>query len=280
MGCLGMEYNDYKLSIKEKLIVIAKTIAVAVTISYLFFDSFIALVFIPLIFAILYKKKKLTELQNRKQELTQQFMEALKNVSTALLAGYSVENSWKEAQKEICLLYGKDSYMNKELDEMNRLIAMNIPVENILEKFAERSGVEEISTFAEIFSFAKRSRGNFGQIIETTTYRMWEKFETLREIQVTVASKKMEQRVMNIIPIGMLAYLKFASGEYMSVMYGNAFGIIFMLICLAMYVFVIYLAEKMLDINIQECNGKEKNKANGTTWNTTCCTCILYGKNR
>ena len=47
-----MEYNDYKLSIKEKLIVIAKTIAVAVTISYLFFDSFIALVFIPLIFAI------------------------------------------------------------------------------------------------------------------------------------------------------------------------------------------------------------------------------------
>ena len=245
-----MEYNDYKLSIKEKLIVIAKTIAVAVTISYLFFDSFIALVFIPLIFAILYKKKKLTELQNRKQELTQQFMEALKNVSTALLAGYSVENSWKEAQKEICLLYGKDSYMNKELDEMNRLIAMNIPVENILQKFAERSGVEEISTFAEIFSFAKRSRGNFGQIIETTTYRMWEKFETLREIQVTVASKKMEQRVMNIIPIGMLAYLKFASGEYMSVMYGNAFGIIFMLICLAMYVFVIYLAEKMLDINI------------------------------
>ena len=102
-----MEYNDYKLSIKEKLIVIAKTIAVAVTISYLFFDSFIALVFIPLIFAILYKKKKLTELQNRKQELTQQFMEALKNVSTALLAGYSVENAWKEAQKEIWLLDGK-----------------------------------------------------------------------------------------------------------------------------------------------------------------------------
>lgn len=245
-----MDYKKYKLSVKEKLIVVMQTIIVAFIVSYLFFDSVIALIFIPVIFAIIYKKKKLSGLQNQKTELTKQFMEALKNVSTALLAGYSVENAWKEAQKEVGHLYGKDSYIHKELDEMNRLISMNIPVEEILQKFAERSGVEEINTFAEIFAFAKRSRGNFGQIIETTTYRMWEKFETLREIQVSVASKKMEQNIMNVIPIGMLAYLRIASGDYMSVMYGNAFSVIFMMICLIMYVFVIFLAEKMLDINI------------------------------
>lgn len=245
-----MDYKKYKLSVKEKLIVVMQTIIVAFIVSYLFFDSVIALIFIPVIFAIIYKKKKLSGLQNQKTELTKQFMEALKNVSTALLAGYSVENAWKEAQKEVGHLYGKDSYIHKELDEMNRLISMNIPVEEILQKFAERSGVEEINTFAEIFAFAKRSRGNFGQIIETTTYRMWEKFETLREIQVSVASKKMEQNIMNVIPIGMLAYMRIASGDYMSVMYGNAFGVIFMMICLIMYVFVIFLAEKMLDINI------------------------------
>lgn len=245
-----MDYKKYKLSVKEKLIVVMQTIIVAFIVSYLFFDSVIALIFIPVIFAIIYKKKKLSGLQNQKTELTKQFMEALKNVSTALLAGYSVENAWKEAQKEVGHLYGKDSYIHKELDEMNRLISMNIPVEEILQKFAERSGVEEINTFAEIFAFAKRSRGNFGQIIETTTYRMWEKFETLREIQVSVASKKMEQNIMNVIPIGMLAYMRIASGDYMSVMYGNAFGVIFMMLCLIMYVFVIFLAEKMLDINI------------------------------
>ena len=245
-----MDYKKYKLSVKEKLIVVMQTISVAFIVSYLFFDSVIALIFIPVIFAIIYKKKKLSGLQNQKTELTKQFMEALKNVSTALLAGYSVENAWKEAQKEVGHLYGKDSYIHKELDEMNRLISMNIPVEEILQKFAERSGVEEINTFAEIFAFAKRSRGNFGQIIETTTYRMWEKFETLREIQVSVASKKMEQNIMNVIPIGMLAYLRIASGDYMKVMYGNAFGVIFMMLCLIMYVFVIFLAEKMLDINI------------------------------
>lgn len=245
-----MDYKKYTLSIKEKLIVVMQTIIVAFIVSYLFFDSFIALIFIPIIYAIIYKKKKFSGLQNQKLELTKQFMEALKNVSTALLAGYSVENAWKEAQKEVGHLYGKDSYIHKELEEMNRLIAMNIPVEEILQKFAERSGVEEINTFAEIFAFAKRSRGNFGQIIETTTYRMWEKFETLREIQVSVASKKMEQNIMNVIPIGMLAYLRIASSDYMSVMYGNVFGVVFMMICLIMYVFVIFLAEKMLDINI------------------------------
>lgn len=245
-----MNYKIYKLTVKEKMLVTMQAVLLGAAVAYLFFDSFIALIFIPIIFAVLYKKKKKDGLDKQKQQLTEEFMEALKNVSTSLLAGYSVENSWREAQKEIKLLYGENSYMYMELQEMNRLIAMNIPVEEILDKFAERADIEDISTFAEIFSFAKRSRGNFGQIIDTTTYRMWEKYETKREIQLSIASKRMEQKVMNIIPIGMLAYLRIASADYMSALYGNAFGVIFMTICLAVYVLVLILAEKMLDIKI------------------------------
>ena len=51
-----MDYKKYKLSVKEKLIVVMQTLIVAFIVSYLFFDSVIALIFIPVIFAIIYKK--------------------------------------------------------------------------------------------------------------------------------------------------------------------------------------------------------------------------------
>lgn len=245
-----MDYKVYKITAKDKLIVAVEATILSALVAYLFFDSVFGLITSPIIFMVLYKRKEKDGLIKLRQELTNQFMDTLKNISTALLAGYSVENAWKEAQREIEHLYGRNSYMYKELEEMNRLITTNIPIENILDKFAQRAGIEDISTFAEIFAFAKRSRGNFGQIIDTTTYRMCEKYETKREIEVSIASKKMEQNIMNIIPIVILAYLRLASADYMSILYGNLLGIIFMSVCLMVYVFVIYLAEKLLSIKI------------------------------
>ena len=103
---------------------------------------------------------------------------------------------------------------------------------------------------SDIFSFAKRSGGKFVEIIENTTYRMWDKFETKREIQVAVSAKKLEQKAMDVIPIFILFYLKLASYDYLSALYGNMFGTVFMSICLAIYVAAVFIAERMLDIKI------------------------------
>lgn len=74
--------------------------------------------------------------------------------------------------------------------------------------------------------------------------------DTEREIQVLIASRKLEQRVMNLIPIFILAYLKLTSGEFLSPLYGNAFGVCFMTGCLALYGVTILLADRILDIQM------------------------------
>lgn len=245
-----MDYRTYQLSQKEILILILEALGAGGAISYLFYESLFGLILTPVFFILLKKRKISQQIKARKNELSQQFMDALKAVSTALLAGYSTENAWMEAQKELVLLYGRDSMMYQEFDAMNRAVQMNIPLEQKLEEFAERSAVEAIGSFAEIFSFAKRSGGNFVQIIDSTTQRMCGKFETEREIEVMVAAKKMEQKVMNIVPIGIIAYLKISSMGTLDILYGNFFGVCFMTVCLIAYAGAILLSDRILDIQV------------------------------
>lgn len=245
-----MNYNEYYMNLLDKLKCILIATAVGGVISFLFYDSLWGLALMPA-FYIFFKRstiKKKIELQ--KQQLSQQFLDGLRAISTALLAGYSVENAWKEAQNEIGMLHGENNYMYLELDEMNRSVEMNVPLELRLNEFAERSGVEDIASFAEIFSFAKRSGGDFVHIIDSTTNRMCEKYETRREIEVLIASKKLEQKVMNMVPIGILLYLKITSMDYLGVLYGNPLGMVFMTVCLLVYGGAMLLSEKVLDIQV------------------------------
>ena len=245
-----MNYNEYQLTVLDNLKCLPASLAISGMVSFLFYDSLWGMVVFPAIMIFLRKSIRNNVIATRKEKLSQQILDGLRAISTALLAGYSVENAWKEAQNEIGLLYGEDNYMYMELEEMNRCVEMNVPLELRMNDFAYRSGVEDIESFAEIFSFAKRSGGDFVHIIDSTTNRMCEKYETRREIEVLIASKKLEQKVMNVIPLGILAYLKLTSMDYLSVLYGNLFGVFFMTVCLILYGFAMVLSEKVLEIQV------------------------------
>ena len=54
-----------------------------------------------------------------------EFRDAIQAVAAALLAGYSIEHAWKEAEREIMDLYGKEAMITKELIQMNAEIKLN-----------------------------------------------------------------------------------------------------------------------------------------------------------
>jgi tight adherence protein B len=223
---------------------------ISAVVAYLFYDSAWALLAFPVFVVFLYRREIRIERLRQKDELAGQFLDALRVVSTALLAGLSMENAWKEAQKEIGHLYGESSPMYRELQMLNQSVALSVPLEQQLEEFARRSGVEDISSFSEIFSFAKRSGGDFVAIIGTTTEHMRKKRDTENEIEILITARKTEQKVMNVIPILILAYLRVSSDGYLDVLYKNPVGILFMSLCLAAYGVAIYAAERIMAIRV------------------------------
>lgn len=193
------------------------------------------------------KKKRVEE---QKKKLAGEFLDAMQIVSNCLVSGSSMENAWREAEKELGQLHGENSLMYRELNHMNASVRLNQTIEDQLEDFAERSGLEDVKNFSEVYAFAKRGSGDMVGIIENTVDRMRAKIEVQQEIDVMVSSRKIEQKVLNVIPIVLLGYLKLSSGEYLSVLYGNAVGIMFMTGALAAYAGAIYLADRILRIEV------------------------------
>ena len=245
-----MDYKRYRLSKKEAAIVILESIAISILISKLFFDSVWGMAASLAILLIVWKKTIEQKLEERNKKIAMEFQTMLKNVSSSLLAGFSLENAFVEAEKELKQMYGEKSYMFSELQNINKKVGMNIPIEEPLEDLAERTGMEDIYNFIDILSFAKRAGGNFVEIIDNTINKMWAKYETSREIDVAISAKKLEQKVMSVIPVVLLAYMKLTSAEYMSVLYGNVAGVLFMTVCLLAYGGAIHLAEKILQIKV------------------------------
>ena len=245
-----MNYDKYKLGFVEWLALLTKSVLLTSVISILFYDSWYAMALVIPIGIVGYRRAIAKGIETQKEEITKEFVDLLRTVNTALRAGYSIENAWKEAEKEIKVLYGTKALMYKELVEMNQSIQMNVPLERLLEDFGKRTDISEIQSFGEVFSFAKRTGGNLVSIIDSTSYRLCQKYETEREIDILIAGKKMEQKVMNVIPIFILGYLRIGSSDYLGAIYKNPLGIVFMSICLVVYGVGICLAERIMDIKL------------------------------
>jgi tight adherence protein B len=245
-----MDYRVYRLTGKEIAVVILKSAGITAAVALLFYESVWACILFPAVLLVLWKRGIREGKEKRFRSLSEQFLDAMRAVSAALLGGYSIENALREAQNEIAVLQGENSAMYLELAEINHSVSLCVPIERLFAEFGERSGVEDISAFAEVFAFAKRSGGDLVRMIEKTTEHMRVKQETEEEIAVAVASRKMEQKVMNVVPLFILAYLKVSSDGYLDVMYGNAFGALVMTGCLLVYGSSILLSEHLLAIRM------------------------------
>ena len=213
-------------------------------VAYLFYNSFISVIvlclFIP-IYVILRKKEDYKKRISRK---TIEFSDGMQAVSFALNTGYSIENAYAEAVGELQLLYGDNSSIVKDFRMIVNRIRRNENLEDVMDDYAARMN------FAEIFRYAKRSGGDIPAIIKQTVRIIREKAEVQREIDTIISGRKMEQRVMVFIPMGILMYLRITSDSFINVLYGNAAGIVVMTICLMVYGTAVLVSGKIVDIKV------------------------------
>lgn len=218
--------------------------------AYLFYENFLALILLsPL--GILCAKRQLSAIRQRKvYELRTQFKDAMMAVSFSLNVGYSLENSFSEALYELRTLYSSDSMIVKEFSIIVNRIGRNEKLENVLYDFAQKSEIDDIRYFAEVFKYARTSGGDMISIIKNTVRTISEKIETENEIQVVISAKKMEQKIMSVVPFIIIGYLKLTSADFIAKLYNNIAGVLVMSVCLILYIAAVGLSKKIVDISI------------------------------
>ena len=230
------DYKVYVLSGKERLLCLGITAGLAGAVSWLFYHNGCAMALSLILYLPVERTLKRHLMKKRKGELLFQFKEILQMAVTALKAGYAMENAFEHAREEFVKIYHQ--------------VKLNVTWESLLEDLAERCGIEEISSFSQVFGFAKRSGGDFLGIFQNSAEKIRQKAEIKREIEVVIAAKRMEMNIMNFVPFGILAYVGITSPEFLEPLYGNWMGIGVMTVTLVVYVFACWLSEKIVDIQV------------------------------
>ena len=121
---------------------------------------------------------------------------------------------------------------------------LNMTAEEVMKQFADRVKEEDVENFVTVFGAAKRLGGDSIAIIRHAADAIGEKMEVEREIQVMLTSKKLEFKIMCVIPFVIILYMRSAFPEFMAVLYGNLAGTLFMTICLMVYLTAYQLGKK------------------------------------
>ncbi len=245
------DYNAYTMTQREKTRYFVVAWIVIFAIGLAFFNNVFIAGFISLgaIKYPEYASKGLAE--RRKGELLLQFKDALYTIGSALGAGSSLENSFRGALRDLAMIYTEqDAAILQELRQISRGLELNQTIEVLLLDFAERSGLQDVKNFADVLITCKRTGGNLVQVVKTTANIINEKIDITHEIELALARKKFEQKVLNTTPFVFLGLLRFGGGGYMDALYASPTGYILMGLALTLLVGAGILSKRILNIEV------------------------------
>ena len=228
----------------------AESIFLVSVTAYLFYAEVWAAVLLSPLGIYYYRRKKRESIRKKQREFRGQFRDALETLASALSVGYSMENAVKEVGREMQVMYPAKALIVREFIYMSRQLNINMTAEQVWKELARRTQLEEVQSFVTVFTLAKRNGGDSIAIIRSAVRQIGDKMDVEREINTILSAKKLEFKVMCVIPLGIVAYMRVSFPELMRVLYGNAAGIFFMSLCLLVYLTAIRLGQKIITIEV------------------------------
>lgn len=244
------DYNKYQFTLKENVRCISQGMVIVIILSILFYQSILAVLFLSPIIYLYYKMKKQGLINNRRWRLNLEFRDGINALSAALEAGYSSENAFEEALRDLRQLYDKDSIILQEFSYIINQIHMNITIEKALSDFGDRTGIEDIQSFAEVFTTAKRTGGDLINVIRISSSMISDKIEVKKEIRTLITEKRLEANIMKLMPLLILIYLSISSSGFLNPLYHNLQGVLIMTVFLACYLGAFLIIDRIIAIEV------------------------------
>ncbi len=257
-------YHVYYMNKAEKVIVSLITFIIGGIVGYIFYGdlfmvdgkattaTYISNVVVFIIVGILaskflipiYVKNKLTKQQNK---IKFQFCDMLDSLTSSISSGSNVVKAFESATNDLKMQYNEDDFIVREMNEIMNGISQNIGVEVMLRNFGERSGNEDIVSFADIFEICYRKGGNMQSVIYKTHSVITDKISISDEIETKLTSNKLQHNVMSLMPIAVVAMLR-ATNDSFAVSFATPVGIIVNTIAIGVFLGAYRYGLKIVDV--------------------------------
>ena len=260
-------YHVYYLSPKEKIMYGVLAFLIGAVAGYIFYGGIgsdeygdptkitlilntVVMVGVGALAAIIYLPVKQKQLLKAAQvRLRHQFRDMLEAFATSLGSGKNVPDAFEEAEKDLKNQYESGAYILNELTIINSGIRNGMNVEELLSDFGHRSAVEDVESFADVFSICYRRGGNIQETVRNTCEVISDKINVTEDIETTVTAAKAELKLMLILPAVLLVLMK-ASGPDFAGKFTTSTGLLSTTVALVFVVAAYFIGQKILDINV------------------------------
>ncbi len=219
-------YDSLDLSLEEKLFFWGIDSLLGFFTGWLFYNSLTAGFILTAAGRVLaapgYKK---TVVRRRKNKLLVQFRDFLYSTASSFSAGRNMTQALKEAQDFCSSTYEPNDYIMQELEQMVRKIENSNETDlEVLQDFAMRSGLEEISEFVNVYENCKSSGGNMIQAVNRATNLIGDEIRLQTELHSMMTQKAFEGRIVATAPFLMVFLMRITAPAYMAPMWMTADG--------------------------------------------------------
>jgi len=247
----AIDYDIYIMSSKEKIFYFLIAAIALFVLGFVFYQSvIISLLICP--FGLFYPKMRTREIiTKRKSKLNLQFKDMLYSLSSSVGAGRPIEAAFRDILRDLSIIYpSEETYIIKETDYIVRRLAMNEPVEVILEEFSVRSHLEDVQSFVNVLKICNRKGGNLVEVIRNTSQVINDKIEVKNEIETLLSQKRFEQKILSVMPVALIVLLTLTQGDYIAPVFNTVLGRVVMTVAIVMIAVGYLISKKIMDIKI------------------------------
>lgn len=242
-------YYEYQVKVAEKILVFILGFIIGAAMGMVFYDLIPVAIIMGIgvgIAAVPIWKK--TRINKQIETLKKQFKSLLESISTSIGAGRNMNDAFTGALVDLRELYSPDAYIVKEVENVLSGMNNNISIETMLRDLGERSGINDIITFADVFDTCYRKGGDMKQVIGSTYQIINDKMEIEMEINTMITSSKSELTMMCFMPVIFVFVLNSMGADITG--RGTPSGYIATTIALVMFVGAYLLGRKIMSIKL------------------------------
>ena len=228
------DYSVYHLSKAELRNYFMKSFLSLFICGYVFYGNIIAAMIAGALSVSGLKTYRKTLAARRRSELRVQFKDLLYSVSSSVSSGRHLNEALEDSEGAVALIHGRESILAVEIRNMCRVMRdTNCSEDVVLTDLSKRSGIREIADFTDVCLTCKYSGGDLTKMISKAVYLLTQNIELQKEKDVMLSQKKLESKILAVMPVAVTALINLASSDYLAMMYTTFTGRVIMTIALA-----------------------------------------------
>ncbi|MBQ8604766.1 MAG: type II secretion system F family protein [Oscillospiraceae bacterium] len=223
-----LDYTKCNMTKQEHILAhIVFGIVVAVVVFIYYRSVILSAVFGVAIAPYLEKEYQKTVIKKRQSRLRTQFKEFLNIIAISVSggSGTSLENAVIASHDELKKLYSDKSDIVHEIGliiyDYNRT---GLLMSEGFKDLGERSGIDDIKSFATVYSTLNGQSSDFGYIIKNTHDIIKEKIEITQEIETNISGAKSEAYIMLVMPLIVLLMMSSMGSGFLDALFTTFMG--------------------------------------------------------